>query len=487
MRKYKIGLYIALLAIIIGGAPYFTGYLVQTKFEDVTRVLSEFEPLEVTILEYHRGLRKSYAKTQLSFTDKKLQALATLLEPASAPSSQAAELTVIVEHEIRHGPFVQLKDGNYRDWLFALATIQSKLFLTEQAKQVLTSEFGSPELLQLNAIMNIEGDVLANIEGRILKWKQPDGKEHVFWKGVRSSWQLNRDLKHFHGEMILPGFDFEWEGVHFYAEDLMFKTERHKSQQGLWLGKGTMSIHKAEINDSKHGAVMLMALNAGGLMDMDNGMLDSAATISMEQFKLGDQLWGPINCAFSVKNLDSNAMRSLMQLKFDSKTSYEAYSNELIRILPNLLKNRPEFNLENMNIHAEEGDLKGQVNLAVGGAQAHDVNNMPAVVQSIAAKVSFLIPKEFLKKITTKHLLKRQSVQAQNQQPSPTVDQLNQQAVHAAEQMINQEIAQGLLVEKDHSYAFEMEFLQGIVKVNGKTIEKPKLFNSVSTTPDNAN
>jgi hypothetical protein len=59
MTTRKIILYVALLAIILGTAPFVTGYLVEAKFNDVVKVLSDIQsmPVSIKVTEYKRGWR----------------------------------------------------------------------------------------------------------------------------------------------------------------------------------------------------------------------------------------------------------------------------------------------------------------------------------------------------------------------------------------------------------------------------------------------
>lgn len=478
--KRKVGLYIVLLAIIIGGAPYFTGYLVETKFQDVVKVASEFEPVDIAILEYQRGWRKSYAKTRVTFDGKYLQKFIRALEKNATPEFTQSGLSVVLEHEIRHGPFVQLKDDNYRDWLFALASIHSKLFLTERAKEILTSEFGDPELLDLHGEMSIEGDVRSKIIGKALKWKEADGKEHVIFKGLQANWRLTRDMKRFEGELTIPGFDFDWEGKHYSAEGLIFKSERYKSPEGLWLGKGTFTMERMEMQDPKKDSWSVSTLSAGGVIDAESGMIDSSGTLSVEQFKYAGRLWGPMNFALSSKNIEAQVMKALLEMGKKMQMEEQPnpiYVQNIIGLLPQLLKTRPEFHIDSMHVHTDQGDVKGLFNFAVGGMQAHDIHNVPQIIQSIASKANLLLPKTLLREMLMsqyQHTAKLLNAEAQTRnQQFKTEDELLAEVSKKVDETIQVRVADGTLIEKDHSYLLEMELFQGRLKINGKSLDLP--------------
>ncbi|HSF70915.1 MAG TPA: DUF945 family protein, partial [Methylotenera sp.] len=130
--KRKIGIYVVLIAIIIGAAPYLVGFLVETRFKDVARVASELESTKIEVVEYHRGWRKSHALTRITLSGKFVDGIHASFPGKSTVSVGSPKtLNILVTHDIRHGPFVQQKDGDYTNWAFALATIHSSL--TEEA------------------------------------------------------------------------------------------------------------------------------------------------------------------------------------------------------------------------------------------------------------------------------------------------------------------------------------------------------------------
>ncbi|MFI4937168.1 MAG: YdgA family protein [Candidatus Berkiellales bacterium] len=494
MTKRKVGLYIVLLAIIIGAAPYFTGYLVETKFQDVVKVTSEFEPLKVEVTEYQRGWRKSYAKTRVTLQGQYLEKLMLAIEknnPSKSSELKNQEMSIILEHEIRHGPFVQLQDNNYRDWRFALATIQSKLFLTEKAKEVLTSEFGSSELLNIDTQMSIEGDVQIKMQGKALKLKEPDGKEHVIWKGIQANWVLSRDMKRFQGDTFLPGFDFDWEGKHYFGENIIFKTERVKSPEGLWLGKGTMTMQKMEVNQTPEQSLSIEGLSMGGVVGAENSMIDSSGSVNIEQIKYANRLWGPINLAFSTKNIDVHVAKSFGELSHQMQMATSAeeitYIQKMAALLPDLLKTRPEFNIENMTVHTDQGDIKGLLNLAIGGAAAYDLNNPQQIFQSIALKANVLFPKTLLREILISQYSKKaeainEAAKSSNLKTSSN-EEITATVGKSADEAISKQIQQGTLVEKDRNYLIEVELFQGHLKVNGKSMDLPQAGLSQSGPP----
>lgn len=478
--RQKVVMYLILFAIIVVGAPYFTGYLVETKFQDVIKMASELEPLDITILEYQRGWRKSYAKTRLTLNGEVAQTLLKLQseEQGIQPSLSQARFNVILEHDIRHGPFVQLQDNNFRKWFFGLATIHSKLFLTEKAKEVLTAELGEPELFNLNGKISIEGDVNFNILGRPIKLKEAGGKEQVVWKGLQADWRISRDLKHFYGNVVLPGLNFYFDETHYYAQDVTFHTERRKTSEHVWLGKGTFTVNKMEVKSEKNTSWGILVLNLGGVLDAQQGVVDASTVLSLEQLKMHQQLFGPVHFSITLKNLEAQAVQFLFDFMRKMQRT-ETFSFQLtpkeVQALSAFLKARPEMHIENLNVHTASGDIRGVLQFAIGGKNANDLQQMQHVYQSIAAKAHFLIPKVLFRDLLFQYYFKHADVMNQNaselNQKALSEQALKAQVDDKVESVIQKYIESGTLIEKDYSFIVELELLQGILKVNGHPTE----------------
>ncbi len=478
--KRKIVLYVLLLGIICGGAPYLTGILVETKFHDVIKVLSDADtmPVTITLTQYQRGWRKSHATTKLTFFTK-------------GGNNKAKEYNVFIEHEIRHGPFVQLKDHNFRDWHFARAVIHSTLLLNDDAKKILITELGHAELFNINSERTIDGVVRINIDSPTLKLKEHADTNRIAWKGFQGEWLLSSDMKHFSGQMRMPGIDFDLEGVHYFAENLIYKTDLRKSPQGLWPGKFLVTLQKLSIEkpDDKFKMV-LEGVASNGSMDVQGPMTDFSGTVIIEKSMINERQYGQLQYANSLKNIDARVVRSILELSHKMKTHDQSIQGinfqNLLTLIPDFLKPRPEFSIDNLQVHTSQGDVKGILNIAIGGPEASNVSNMPQILQSIVASASIVLPKVILRDLLTYQYMKEAKLAndkvkaTQNQTVQNPTDVaskvLSEQELTAqVDQKVTETIAKWVkdsaLVENGDNYSSDMIFKQGQLIVNGQKID----------------
>lgn len=473
--KRKIVLYVAILAIIIGGAPYLTGMLVETKFQEVVKTLSDIDsaPLSIQLTEYKRGWRKSYAKTKVTIY------------------SGNNEYNLMLEHEIRHGPFVQLHDDNYKDWHFARALVHSKILLNEHAKKVLIAEIGQTELLNINSEMAINGAVQIRVNGKELKLKEHEGTSRIAWKGVQGEWDLTSDLRHLKGQVVMPGLDIDLNGSRYFVEDLNYTTTLSRTEEGLWPGKFLGTMNKLTIeSQGNRSALNMEGLTAGGMMQVQNAFADFSGNLKIERAVINGKQYGPIDYANTLKRIDSEVLRSFFILSQKKKAPQDANFKKMMNLLPPLLKSRPEFTIEQLQVHTNEGDIKGALNFAVGGPEANDFSNLPQIIQSIVARGSIVLPKLVLRDILTyqytqeaqaaNEIAKKAATLASSLPPTPEAQQLpkvltDQELATLVVQKVNESIdkwlKEGTIIEKDQSYISELTFENGKFSVNGQAVD----------------
>ncbi len=470
--KRKIGIYVVLIAFIIGAAPYLVGFLVEARFKDVVQVASELESAKVEMVEYDRGWRKSHAVTRVTLSGKLVDGFHASFPGKStvSTSANAKTINILVTHDIRHGPFVQQKEGDYANWTFALATIHSAL--TEEANKKLMAVVGETDVLSMDSEISIDGTTKAKITGKELKIAA-DSQEHVLWKGLTGNWELSRDFKRLQCNMLMPGFDAIFEDKRMIGEDVVFKTERFKTPEGLWLGNVKMDLQKLQIDVAQKTVFTLAGLAASGVTDTENDMIESSGTLRIENFKFGEEQFGPANYSGSVKNISPSVMKSFIDIANAMESAPESeqqqHVDQLLALIPDFLKTRPELVIEDLSLRAPQGEIKSALGIAVGGAEANDIKNPQAIIQSIFAKGNVLLPKPLYQEVLGE-MVAQGRVKAQ--QPAPT----EQETTTAVNELIASQVKEGLWQEKGSNLLMEFEFKDSKLMVNGKPIDLMKLF-----------
>lgn len=460
--KRKIAIYIVLICTLLGSAPYLTGMLAQTKFIDVISLLNEVEtvPATVTLLEYHRGWRKSTAKTQVTiYSDR---------------GNKLKEYRLVFNHDIRHGPFVQLLDDNWKLWEFARAVIFSKLELSQEAEKILLAEVGQTHLLGLSGIFAINGEVKIIATGPQIKLKEHAGTDRVAFKGINGEWIISSDMKEIKGAVVLPGMDFDLEGSQLLASNLNYSTHFVKSPEGLWPGsfdakldKISLVLEQGKFNLSLEGFASKASMVANG------ATTNLLGSFHIDKATLNGKTYGPIEYSNSLNHVDTTVLKSFLTLNHQLKTGDSTASNKLTQFfisrMPDFLQRRPEFTIEKLYIHTPDGDVNGQAYIAAGGIDTNNLN-IQQLLKSIVAKASLEIPKIMLKDMLlmqySKEYEQKQATMGATDPALPPVDQ-------SVDETLSKWLQARTLTEKEQYYVVTLEFKDGNFLINGHANQIP--------------
>ncbi len=458
--KRKIAIYVVLIGVLIGSAPYLTGMLAEKKFYDVISLVSEMEtlPVKTSVVEYHRGWRKSIAKTQSTiYSDR---------------GTYLKEYHLVLNHEIRHGPFVQLQDGNWKLWEFAKAVVYSTLDLSDEATKVLQQEVGQTDILKLQSIFATNGLVDIMVRSPQLKLKEHEGTDRTAFKGMSGEWLISADMKEIKGSMLLPGVDIDVEGMQLFIDNLSYRTSLKKSVEELWPGSFEAKIDNLKLTlPDKQFTLGLQGLNTQGSMDVKGVTTDFYGNCRINYLSIKDKVYGPIDYNNALLQIDTKLLKSFLTLNHQLETGGGlGAKNKMLQFwmtrLPDFLATRPQFTIDKFYVRTQEGDVNGYFHIEAGGPKANNLTNMAQVLQSIVAKASLSVPKVLLKEFLMQEYVNKQPPQDALPATAPDKEALTYQT-------LAKWVQEGMLIEKDQYYTTLLEFKNGKFVVNGREVDQP--------------
>lgn len=477
MRAQKIGIYIALLVMIVGGAPYFTGYLVETKFRDVIPVISDMGTVSVKLVKYQRGWWRSYAQTEVTLGDNyaaKLLDPIDKLTPAQKAALKKVGMTVVLDHEICHGPFVKGLTSSWMDWRFALAVFRSKVELSEDTRALIDQIFSQKKLLNIQGLISIDGAVRVQFENFPFTFKVGN-VEIVDWKGASGEWDLSRDMKHFLGKLTFSGLTVQQEKTAISFSNFMIQYDEGITPEALWVGKisGTCELLAFKDLVNPVNNVELNNVQLGTSSDSQNGMVEGELSLSIATIKILDKVSGPLTMQFLAKKIDAQFLKDFLSFSrrvqgMSSQADQVKLAQKLVEKISDFLKNRPEVQMSDFSLKTAQGDVKAKCSFALGGENAHNMNNTMQIVQSISAHAEGILPKALLLE-----MLEQQYMQKVDPQPGMTADEVKKIGSDKAKDVIDAAVRDGYLVEQGDQYTAQWEFSAGQLKVNGKPMAFP--------------
>lgn len=478
--KRRIFLYGLLLFIIVGGIPYFTGMLVENQFNQLTDSLADNPNITLQNISYERHWRHSIAKTRVTLEGGLLKKLMQELgeEVNNQKEFRNRPITILLEHDIRHGPFVQLQDGNYKDWEFAQAIVYSKLSLTDEAKAILQKEVGFDDFIVLDSMVSIDGEISINLKGKPIKAKEGDA-EHIVWQGIQGAWQINSDLTTIDGQLEMPGFHFDIDGANYQAKNMVFKSESlHKVEEKVWLTKGNLYAEKLIIK--QHGVPDMIIDDAKMSARVDvslkqHNKLQSVMQCKIQTIKVDNNVYGPLTYTFRTDNLTTDAFKALMHIRnamgVRANNSFLNFS-QFQEQISEVLKSRPIFSLENLQLKTRQGPVLGAMQFAIGGPEAQSLGRIDLLLDSIAAKAKMSLPKAFVREILTSYY--KTAIQANWQQEEAlTAEKLKSEIKVQSDATITEWETKKYVIPTGDNYVITLGFEGGQLSFNNTLMPLP--------------
>ena len=467
-----------LVGLVVWAVPFFTGYLVENKYKDILNVLSDFDAVTLTPLEYHRGWLSSTATSRLTLEDPGFQRLyQTLSQDKEHISPPNNKLVIKLQHEILHGPFIRETPDQDKKWRFAQARVKTRLFLTEESKELLNTMIGTTELLKVETEIALKGSVDITLQGPSLTFKDTPKAPPSTWKGMIGKWKLDKDLKTITGELVVPGFDLDIHDAHVFAQDLLMKIHWTKIPEGLWTGQEVFRMQALEVlNDLIHSPVKFAGINGRAEVNQKENLVDSTFAGKVDKFELAGQKGGPFEGVFFLKNIDAAVFTLLKEFEASDRNNGSLFSewkavNKLIDFLPEILVNRPTFQIDKLHLVTNDGALDARFMISMGGPDIQDIRDPKAIWVSTQAEGMLVLQKSLLKKI----------LEEKTKAEAPKLSQADVSKTALA-QLKKWEDAQ-IFVQKDQNYILKLEIKSGKLFINGvdflveKIIqpEKPKI------------
>ncbi|MEY3220507.1 MAG: hypothetical protein RIT27_1864 [Pseudomonadota bacterium] len=146
---------------------------------------------------------------------------------------------------------------------------------------------------------------------------------------------------------------------------------------------------------------------------------------------------------------------------------------DLMKALPKIVKGSPLFEVKNISIKTNQGELVGSFSFGIDGTKPFSIEKIEVLKMAIKAQSHFKISKGVLKKILVVTLKETkpsvdESDSGKSKKKSQTV-----KPEKMAEEQIKQFLAQKFLIEEDKYYKLSAEFKAGKLFLNDQEIPLP--------------
>ncbi|MFO1257799.1 MAG: YdgA family protein [Gammaproteobacteria bacterium] len=452
------------LLAIAGGTSYLYGTIVENKFKEAVALFNKSDNATLNVTEYKRGWLNSQAKTDVI---------------VHSPKGSRPEIHMTFEHKIQHGPIFKQVSKTGSTWQFAQGLIESKLTSMDKGL-VAQTDLQNTGVIDFTTLIGLNGESEISIKGDQFRIKD-DGQGTIDWQGLTGHFNMNSNLDKVKGEVILPGIVLKNKDVDFSLEDVVIKTEQSLGAQpfqDLWLGNATVTIQHLVGKNEKHKPLNLdvKKILLGGVAEAQDNHLRLSGTLNVDQFNFNEKQNGPLSYSLNFNKVSPDALRFLEALNLKAKENpamggliFIEQMGELARLF---LTPRPELAMPSFQLTTSNGVVNGQLQIAVGGEAASNLQAPQAILDSIEGNANLSLPKPILKDILVGYLTPRAPIITPDQPAASTLPEPTDLA-QKADQAIQELVQSGMLIEEKEQYKMNLLFKGVNVTVNGKPFVMP--------------
>lgn len=437
-------------AVVLVGASYWTGSKAEQAFLDAAARENQYG-ITVNVLEYKRGVFGATARTEVAF-------------PAEHPAfSFFAPLTLVLEHEITHGPLLTLT---------SVARIHTLLRLSGDSATQLDEIFGGDPFagkapMTIDTSIGWGGTLRNRIFSPAFEGTTKDGNEvKVSWGGIDGTLAVNAALTRLDADITYAGFSMvKDDNNRLQLGRITFKSDMSKPDGYEFVGSGTSSVRMEQlvVRSSSEGAAYDMEnLEFKGNADVDgDGLLKTEIRFSAGKIAIDGEPKETIeNAALTLayENIDAKAFDAITKSvrAQDGKTMKEQAAI--------LLQRKPVIFIKDAFARWPEGETK--LDFRLGYVGSGDLEKSPFAPTDVDAELHLSLPRALAAR-----LLSAQTYEtvADNLEDGEASEENIQQLV---KKQVDQQIADwaetGLLLDKDGTLRADAQFRQGALDLNGK-------------------
>jgi len=386
--KKRYYLPVIILIVLMGLAltiPYSVGFVVQKRFAETLKVLSQSGSLQFNLESYHRGWFSSNATIRV-----KTKHPAMLNQWLGSQSGTPVEF--LVTQKIQHGPILKVvSPKGVTRWIMGQALI------TIRANPVV----GSVHSITL---VNLDGSLLSAITAPAIHFSNPDVNSDVKMMGFAATVQISRDFRKIilrvnTPKLVLITKDFQQEVANFSAE-----YDLKRSANGLYLGTKNTQISDASWQTpDQQLKIQLQGLSILSKSEEINAHVNYEVNTVLQNIIIDNVQYGQQQFNLAINKID---VASLLALSRELKNTQQAANvgwEQLLRynqLATYLLSKGVEINLKNLSLDTKWGQPTLAMHIVLR-PEARQVNSPVDLINDLTAKADLYLPAAFLTQALT--------------------------------------------------------------------------------------
>ncbi|MGA2404255.1 MAG: YdgA family protein [Syntrophobacteraceae bacterium] len=463
MKKTLTALLFVCLAVVLayGGASYWVGGQARKQHDLLIEQINRSNYLDVSSKSYERGL----------FSSKALITV-TLSQPESGDSIKFSIISYI-----HHGPFVFLQSPHIKGSLHSvLAVIRTRLVpegCADPLKKMLEKipELESSEIL---TVISTDGSGESYFDVPAFRKTLSNDKGEQFeaeWGGFTANSKFDAPLGEVSGSYSAPSLQMTEKNQLLRIKDIQGDFNSHPGIKGISVGSASLSIGNIEGTGKENASFKLISLGLQAESGVSGQTINGSLRLGFDRLDIDGLGLGPLAMEFEMRNLDAEVLSRFQNLVPElrkkaagqAEAANEAMETRFTEILLDLLAKSPEFEIKQLRINTDRGDLIGRARLVFAGPGKNLAGNILALLSSIDANAELSVS-EALFFLVAENALRDSSA------PDPEAA-----VKKSASELVKGLTAAKYMISEDGSFKSSATFKHGTLTVNGRKLDLSKL------------
>ncbi|MGA2938569.1 MAG: YdgA family protein [Syntrophobacteraceae bacterium] len=396
MKKTLTIFFFVCLALVVayGAASCWVGGQARNQHDMLIAQINRSNYMEASVKSYERGLFSSRALTTF-----------TLILPESGDPIEFS----IVDY-IYHGPFVFLEHPHLKTRLRpVLAVIRTRLAPGDpgEAMKKMLEKIPELESSEVLTVLSIDGSGESYFDVPAFQKKFPDEKGEqveVEWRGFIGQCKFDLQLGEVAGSYSSPSLQVTEQNQLLRVKDIQGDFDSHPGIKGISVGSTALSIGSIEAMEKENTFFNLSSLGLKAESGVSGETISGGLRLSFEKLSAGGMGLGPFALEFEARKLDADVLSRFQKLVPElRKKAAEQTGNAkgeieklFTQIMVDLLGNSPEFEIKQLEIRTDKGDLSGKAKLTFAGPKKNLAGNILALLFNIDASAELSVSEALL-------------------------------------------------------------------------------------------
>ncbi len=459
------------------------------------------------IVAFFLGTPYFFGQTNQSLNEELLTRTNHLLQGKGEQlpvSQEDVVASFVIDEKIYHGPFYWGKDaagkshfGFGRGYFVSMAKPDDK---TRQWLQAQGFQSTGANWEERTAEISLLGKINATSQVSPITFKNSDTT--LNWQGASTKMVLSPGLSSLKANVTIGPLSYmqqhaelEVPSAHVSVK-LLYKN-------GLWVGSSELTVPQITTSRNNKAEMAISNLLLRGNSNVSGNLLSTTVTLGADTVQIGSVNYGPLSYDFNAKNIDANAWLKLKDLasqydalmsanSLDYNLSLKHYhrgwfnsnaqivltisrpkpagiikqqlntltresellivGNEINKTLPAIVNKGAQFSLLPTPNHAQP-DLF-QINASLTFPKVLQAQDIGQLIEKAEAHVKILFLSDLIRTATA------------YQYPEKSNDDVNT----TTQTLLDKWVSSGYLSQTDTQYLFGLDYSQGNLSVNGKTM-----------------